>query len=317
MAYEQISYAIRPSENHVERLENMRTFASQTWPLLSYLVLIPLYHLAREITKDPETAMLACLFYIAIPSTTLITLHTDQMLYPLLAVITILCGIVAYRKESFWLAVLCGALFYFTVYFSFGLAVIGLLFLAPVLASMTDGKIPGLGRLIRYGGGILFGGILLHIPAVILLKYDIALRYANAWANHISWKGWENTFTTYLDAGFTNIVEFSVWIGIPLTICFLAGLSNAIRTFRERKTDGAGYFHLSLTGIFIFLLALGKTKAEVARLWLFLVPFVCIPVSEFIRRQAWSHRDKTLFTLSILLLEFGTTCFTLRYQDFS
>ncbi|MBV6393284.1 MAG: hypothetical protein KPEEDBHJ_02524 [Anaerolineales bacterium] len=313
MAHEQLSYAIDPAQDHVERLENLRTFASLTWPLISYLVLIPLYYLAREISKDPQTALLACLYYIAVPSTALITLHTDQALYPLLAVLPVLCSFIAYRKDSLWLTMPCGALLYFAVYFSFGLAAVGVFFLAPVLASKAGDATPTMKRLARYSGGIFLGGILLHGAAAIFLKYDIALRYAGAWANHLAWKGWENNPETYFNAGMTNLIEFSVWIGLPLAVCFLAGLSHALGAFRGKNTDAAVYFNLSLAGIFVFLLVFGKTKAEVARLWLFLVPFVCAAVSQFIQRRSWPHRA----ALSILLMQIGTTIFTLRYQDFS
>lgn len=312
MAFEQGSRALFPARDHVQRLENLRTFASLTWPLISYLVLIPLYFLAREIFKDSTAALLACNFYLAVPSVTLITLHTDQTLYPLLAVLPVLTAFVAYRKNNFRLAMLSGALFYFAVYFSFGLAAVGLFFLAPLFTPTEDNPLPAFQRFAKYGGGILLGGALLHIPVSVFLKYAVALRYANAWANHLAWKGWEENLETYLKAGATNLIEFALWIGLPLTLLFLAGLYDAIR-----QKNRAARLELLLAGIFAFLLAFGKTKAEVARLWLFLVPFICAGVSHFIQRQAWPGRNKAIFTTAILFLEFGTTYFTIHYQDFS
>lgn len=316
MASEALSRAVTPASDHVERLENLRTFASLTWTPLSYLVIVPLYFLAREITKEPHAALLSGVFYLCVPSVTLITLHTDQVVYPLLSVLSVLTGFLAYREGHFWLAVLCGASLYFAVYFSFGLAVVGLLLLAPVLNSPSEGNAASL-RLAKYWGGILLGAFLLHILAAFFLEYDIVTRYANAWTNHLAWKGWQNDLDTFIRAGFTNTVEFSVWAGLPLTILFLAGAYRAFRSFPARAIGLSTFFTVLLAGIFIFLLVFGKTKAEVARLWLFLVPFICIAASDFIHRRNWSGRDKFVFTVTVLLLEMGTTFFTLRYQDFS
>jgi len=104
MAFEIMSEVLYPANDHVERLENLRTFASLTWPLLSYLVIIPLFFLAREITNDIKTALLVCILYIAIPSVNLITLHTDQVVYPSLVVLMVLVAIIAYKKGELWLS---------------------------------------------------------------------------------------------------------------------------------------------------------------------------------------------------------------------
>lgn len=317
LIFEQISNVIFPTTDHVERLENLRTFASWTWPLISYFVIIPLFFLARELFKDTESALLTCVLYLPVPSVTLITLHTDQVIYPLMAVNTVLLGAIAYRRDSFWLAVLCGASLYFAVYFSFGLAIVGVFLLLPVLTSLSNGESFTVRRIARYSAAILLGGILLHLPAAIFLKYDIATRYTNAWANHLNWKAWEDTLETYFKAGITNMVEFSVWIGLPLAFLFLANSYGSIHRLISRKVDPSTVFTTMLFGIFIFLLIFGKTKAEVARLWLFLVPFICVSVSSFIQRQEWSSRGKSIFAISTLLLEMGTTYFTVHYQDFS
>lgn len=318
LVFEEISRPFfPPPKDHVERLWNLRTFASWTWPLISYLVVVPLYFLAREIFKDTESALAACILYLSIPSVTLITLHTDQVIYPLMAVSTVLLGFTAYRQNNFWLATLCGASLYFAVYFSFGLAVLGIFLLLPVLKSMFgDVDFPA-GRAIKYGAAIILGGIFLHAIAAIFLKYDIATRYTNAWTNHLNWKAWENNLETYISAGITNTIEFSVWIGLPLTVLFLTSFYSSLRRFLIRKIDASTLLNMVLVGIFIFLLVFGKTKAETARLWLFLVPFICISVSNFINQQNWSNRGKFLFMALILLLEMGSTYFTVHYQDFS
>jgi hypothetical protein len=317
LLFEQMSHAIFPAVNHVERLENLRTFASWTWPLISYLVIIPLYFLARELTKDESSTLFVCVLYLSLPSVTLITLHTDQVIYPLMAVTTALLGILAYRRSHFLLAVLCGASLYVAVYFSFGLAVLGVFLLLPVLIWFFDGMNISLSRLAGYAAAIFLGGILLHALAVVFLNYDIATHYANAWANHLAWKGWEDNLETFIVFGLINLIEFSVWIGLPLTLLFLAGLHDSTQRLLTRRPAASVFLNLILAGIFIFLLIFGKTKAETARLWLFLIPFICISAASFISQWNGSGREKTILMIATLLLEMGTTYFIVHYQDFS
>jgi hypothetical protein len=317
MAFERLSYLLYPAEDHVKRLENLRNVASLAWPLLSYLVMIPLYFLTLEISGDRTTALLGNLFYVSVPSVSLITLHVDQVLYPFLAVLPVLTGLIAFRRDAIGLAALCGAALYVSVYFSFSLAAVAIFLPLPALTSISADKNAAIGRIIKYGAGIITGGALVHSLAVVLLKYDIAARYSNAWANHLAWKGWDNNIETLLRAGFTNLVEFSVWVGLPLMILFLKSFSVSVRGIQTRKADPAAYLNILLGCIFAFLLVFGKTKAEVARLWLFLLPFLCAAVSVFIRRQKFTDPGRHLLLTLILFLQMGTTYFTLAYQDFS
>lgn len=317
MLTERVSHTLWNGSTTIERGNDLRTFASLTWPFVSYLVLVPLFYLARELTGKVETAILACLTYIAIPSVTLITLHTDQVIYPFLAVLSVLLAVLAIRRNNVWLAVLCGIATYIAVYFSFGLAVVAFLFPLPLFFMNGKDAPRPFTPALKSIGGIAIGWILADRLAAIALNYDIFLRYKLAIEHHANWKAWENTLGTILRFGLTNIAEFSAWIGLPLVILFFACLGVAVYQSINRKFGASSVYTAALTGIFIFLLAFGKTKGETARLWLFLVPFICISAADFIQARGWSNRSRLLFALAILLLEFGTTYFTLHYQDFS
>lgn len=317
MLTERVSYMLWHGSTAAERGGDLRTFASLTWPFISYLVLIPLFYLARELTGNRETAVLACLTYIAVPSVTLITLHTDQVIYPFLAVLSVLMAVFAVRRDNLWLAVLCGIATYTAVYFSFGLAVVVFLFPLPLFFTTEDGAPGSFAPALKAIGGIAAGWILADRLAAAALNYDIFLRYKLAIEHHANWKVWENTLGTILRFGLTDIAEFSAWVGLPLAVLCFVCLGVAVHQFINRKPGASSAYTAALTGIFIFLLAFGKTKGETARLWLFLVPFICISAGNFIQTRAWSGRNKLLFAMAMLLLEFGTTYFTLHYQDFS
>lgn len=166
-------------------------------------------------------------------------------------------------------------------------------------------------------GGIAAGWALADRLAAATLNYNIFLRYKLAIEHHANWKAWENNLGAILRYGLTDIAEFSAWISLPLAILFFGCLSVAVHQFVNRKFNSSSVYTAGLTGIFIFLLAFGKTKGETARLWLFLVPFICISAANFIQTRGWSSRNKLLLFIMLLLLEFGTTYFTLHYQDFS
>jgi hypothetical protein len=317
MLTERVSHALWHGSTTMERGDDLRTFASLTWPFVSYLVLIPLFFLARELTGNVATAILACLTYIAIPSVTLITLHTDQVIYPFLAVLSLLLAVFAVRRSNVWLAVLCGIATYAAVYFSFGLAVVAFLFPLPLFFMVGDNAPRSFAPALKWIGGIASGWIFADRLAAIFLNYDIFLRYKLAIEHHENWKAWENTLGTVLRFGLTDIAEFSAWIGLPAALLCFVCVGVAVHQMINRRVDTSSIYTAALTGVFIFLLAFGKTKGETARLWLFLVPFLCIGAANFIQTQGWLNRSKNLFFVTALLLEFGTTYFTLHYQDFS
>lgn len=315
MLTERVSHALWQGTTTAERGDDLRTFASLTWPFTSYLILIPLFFLARELTGNIETAILTCLTYIAIPSVTLITLHTDQVVYPFLAVLSLLLAALAIRRNSFWLAVMCGIAAYVAIYFSFGLAVVIFLFPLPFFL-MKDTPRP-FASILKPVAGMAIGWLAFDRLAAFALNYNIFLRYKLAIEHHANWKAWENTLGTILRFGLTNIAEFSAWIGLPLAILFFACLGITIHQFIDRKPGASSVYTAALTGIFVFLLAFGKTKGETARLWIFLAPFLCVSAADFIQSRGWSNKNKLLFAITALLLEFWTTYFTLHYQDFS
>lgn len=316
MLTEKVSNAIWPSSDPETRLNNLYTFASITWPVLSYLVLIPLFFLARELFKSSEWAIFTCLFYIVVPSFNLITLHTDQVLFPLLAVTPVLMAVVALRKDNLLLSAGCGIALYLATYLSFGLSVIGLLLPLFLFVAIPENTLRPLGLAVRHAFAILLGAGLSHMLVSLTLNYDIAFRYNRAIEHHLNWKDWENTLGTYLRAGITDGVEFSVWVGLPLILLFIVSVGVSLHQILIRKPVFSSYYSLVLTGIFLVLLVIGKTKAETARLWLFLVPFLCLSVAGFIRQQNWTSRYTNLFIAIILFLEMATTYFTVHYQDF-
>jgi hypothetical protein len=315
MFSERIANLTSPNALPEQRLENLRTFASVTWPFIAYLVLIPLFFIASKLF-DEETALTACLLYLCVPSVNLITLHTDQTIYPFLAMIPVWLASLASSKRNYLFAFLSGLTYYLAVYFSFGLAMICLFIALPFLLELIkDIKNYKTMLLLAVTSGL--GILASDILARLVLGYNIYIRYSDAIKHHIKWKGWEGGFGNLLRAGITASTEFFVWLGIPLTILFFVTIGLAFYQILIRcKTDTNSLFSLTFLGTFSLLLLFGKTKSESARLWLFLVPFICIAIAGFIKERAWTARSKIFFVAYILLLELATVYFTMRHMDF-
>lgn len=304
------------AQRFIQRLEALRTFASVAWPWLTYLVLVPIYFIARK-TLDSNQAIAACLLYLSIPSVNLITLHLDQFLFPLLAVTPVVFAIRAIQNNSFWHALLSGINLYLAAYFSFALMTISITLLVLFAFAISSGLISNWQSALKPSGGVLLGIASADGLARLLMNYDVANRYVHAISFHEHWKLWDSSLTTLLQAGLTNIVEFSVWLGVPLSIMLIAAMAFSFyQTFATKKISFESVFPLALGLTFLFLVLFGKTKSETARLWMFLIPFICIGAANFIYGKILPENRRRHFMLMLLFLQFGTNYLTLLHQDF-
>lgn len=300
-----------------QRLERLRTFTSFTWTILCYFVVIPMWLLGKSIIGE-KGAITACLLYLSIPSVNLITMHLDQVLFPLLGIIPVLFITLSSIKPKPLLPILSGITFYIAIYISFSLLFVMIIMLIVLAVAFLRNPLKNWVITLRSLGAIIVSILLCDILLRVFLHYDIITRFLKASAYHENWKGWDYHIKTYLGAGITNMVEFSVWLGIPITVISLIVMCSSIYQFSTRKKmDLFSGLSISITLVFIALLVFGKTKAETARLWMFLIPYLCILVSGFIHNKTrLPNRLQFLLVGLILLLEFTTTMLTLHYQNF-
>ena len=310
MVTERVGNAISPRSVNYERLERIANFASAVWPLISYLVLFPLFWLGRILT-DERTSLISCALYLFIPSVSLITLHTDQVFFPLFAVVTILIGVLAMRKQSMALGFLTGLVFYFSVFFSFGM-----LFLAPliVLIALVQGwqtrqfgdiLLP----LIASVAGTIVGDLVLRLT----LNYDILARFQYAVTHHEAWKHFIHA--PYYVSVLGNLIELGVWLGIPVALLAVASFIRPAARLSLKNLTSIESFSIAF-GVSVLLLDIfGKTRAEVARLWLFIVPFACLMAASQFEEMVGKERAARNFAV-LLMLQLVTVYLTKVNQDF-
>ncbi|MBI5473881.1 MAG: hypothetical protein HY961_16205 [Ignavibacteriae bacterium] len=300
-----------------QRLENLRTFASITWPFVSYLVLIPLWMLGRSLIGE-QRAVGACLLYLTIPSVNLITLHLDQVVFPLMAIVPVALLRASCDRRSPALAVVSGVMLYAAGFLSFALIVVAVVMMTLLLISFVQKPTGNARPMLMFSIAALAGVGVSDIVMRLLLDYDIVTRFINASQHHAMSKGWEGGLALVATAGLTNVVEFAVWIGLPVSLLFVvAAVSSAKRILSVKRIESETGFALSLVAVFLLLLVFGRTKAETARLWMFLIPFICVVASGVIhKREVLLATRWPVFMSLVVALEIVTTCLTLRFQNF-
>jgi hypothetical protein len=303
------------AKNNVEKLETLRNVATFLWPLLSYMVIVPLYCLARMLFGK-EIAVLSCTLYLFVPSVNLITLHTDQVAFPLFFVTSVLLSAIACRRNSLLIAFFTGMFIYFSIWFTFGLA-FALPFVAVVCYFLPGRQIdrahywPFVKMLTAITLGLLLSDILFRI----IFNYDILLRYNNAVRFHLAWKNWVPTFTNSLYFGTLNLVEYVLWVGIPLSILAFMDVPKFIaESVGRRNVTLESIQPLVLSGTLFCMAFFGKTRGEVARIWLFLVPYICMMAAHTILTRYKNY--KSVFVWAVIFLQLGTIYLTKINQDF-
>lgn len=315
MLTQKISNLLAPQSTPADRFIRLVTFASYAYPLLSYLVIIPMLYFCR-LFMEGKHAILPSILYLFVPSVTLVTLHLDQVLYPALSMLCLCFIAYASHKRSLALALLSGAVAYLALFVSFSL--LPMIPLALIVASICvcrshekENRLRGYGKMLA---GFVAGLLVLLVMFKLLLNYDPLLQFQNVMSFHEAWKAWEpGTKNTVLFA-FLNYVEYACWVGLPIATVYLANAGRAVKETATRQINAMNLLSLSVVVVLVFLGLFGRTKGEVGRLWIFMAPLVCVFVCH---ELAHRFKDKLPWAFGLLLtMQLITTLAIKRYQDF-
>ena len=165
----------------------------------------------------------------------------------------------------------------------------------------------------------MLGGVTLAAVLVAsLTQYDAVRLYEYSIAYHRQWRGWDGSFRTLTLAGTTNIIEYFVWVGIPVSVFFTFSVIFSIRkSWCDKNFTSSAASVLGVLACFIFLFLFATTKGEVARIWLFLTPLMLVSVATYLDQFSRTSGFTTPSILAIFFtLQFITNILILRYQDF-
>ena len=120
---QKLSNVIDPVNTYNARLLRLMDFAARVFPLLSFLVIIVIYFLSRQIFSVEKNLLVysPAILFVFLPNIILMPLTLYQVLYPLLFALAVLLTINTFLRKSPWLALLTGIFYYVALYFSFAL----------------------------------------------------------------------------------------------------------------------------------------------------------------------------------------------------
>ncbi|MEO8071508.1 MAG: hypothetical protein ABI652_08900, partial [Acidobacteriota bacterium] len=237
-----------------QRKNRFVDFLAEVWPFVAALAIVPLYWLTTMLA-GPAEARLAAALYLLVPSFNLVTLHTDQVLFPSLY-LTVLCLFVVSPRAT-----------------------------QPAAFAVDTRPYPARLRSTAILATSMAAGVV--VPSILLwlfLNYDPFVRWQSALAFHAAWR--RVPAVLGMRDGLSNIAEFVDWTGVPIVLlaCAVFWMRRAGPVPHHAVASGgdrrAGWSHAalmaSLACLIGYLAFFSHTAAETARLWLFLMPVICV-----------------------------------------
>jgi len=304
---------LNPEDNFDDKLDWFRTFTAYFWTLISCLVLIPLFYFTKLLI-DSDRAILACILYLFIPSVNLITMHTDQVFFPCFFMTAAHLALYSCTRRNIYLSFMTGVFVYLMLFCSFGLIFI-LPFIMVICIFFSNYKTKFDLKSFKMVIPCIFSGMIITgFLFRIIFGYQILIRYQKAIAYHVRWKGWISNFDNITHFAKLNMLEFIVWLGFPIAILTIYCIYRSFRQIFKRNMDACSIISLMLFLILMILDFFGMTMGEVARIWLFLVPVICIVAGSCLETRFRENRE--LLVPLIIILQAGSVYLIKVFQDF-
>jgi hypothetical protein len=269
------------------------------FPLLTYLTILPLILLGRALLHDARTGYDAALLWLSAPAVLLIDLHLDGALFPLLGTTAVALAAIGARSRRPFASLAGGCVAAVGTFCTFGLAPVVGLGVGCSLVLAGERAAHGLplrtsARSLAHALLFLAGFAVVTAAFVLLLHYDPLVRYEHALALHAEWKAFVPTRLWRA----LSLVEFFLYAGVPLALAFAAELAMAGRSVLRRELAAPSYWTLGV-GATLGVLAAFQGTNEVARLWIFMIPFLALSVAGGLRgRFAADPRRGALLALA-------------------
>ncbi len=305
----------------------LATVASFLLPLCACLALLPLLALAR-LWAGEGVASLAALLYVLCPPVMLVTVHLDQAVYPLLAT-TVLwaatrAGQAADTRAALGRGAALGAAAWLSLLVSFTL--LPAMLLAAGLWAALAWQADGARRRVMLRSAAAAAGAFALLLALFrwAAGYDALARFAGVMAQHQAWRRydtsarawvtWEWTPGNVLGSACSTLTELAYWLGPPMVLLILLGLAHAAARLRRREAGPADLFTLAWIGTVLATALLGSTRAEVARLWIFFVPGLCVIAASV--AASWLRGPRRQLGHALALTQLAWMLMLKGFQDF-
>jgi len=244
-------------------------------------VVIPLYLLAR-LEGDRRSALLTAVCFCTVPSFLLFFQSLDQLVL-VLATWTVYFFLRGAQRERFGLFLAAGGMWGLTLFVSLGALPLGVLGGVFLVGWGWQRRSQGtwwqwlIGFVAFLGGAV---GVWLLLALLGDFSPVEVIRQGLAAHARVTTVEFPRTYRLWV---WLNGVDFAVFLGLPLTVGWGRSLAEALRRLRQPpaanpSSPGSCRQWLNLA-LFLTLLALdlsGRVRAEVGRIWLFLMPLAVV-----------------------------------------
>lgn len=255
-----------------DRRERAARLAALLFPLMAALTLLPLWGLCRLAIPGEREAWTPLLLYVSAPSLLLMVLHLDQCLFPLIGTTCLYLVARALAAGRLLPAFAAGVCLYAGLFFSFGL--IALAVASGTLLLLFAHTRQAWRQAGTAAAAMLAGAALPHLAMWLGFGYDALAQFRFGMAAHQAFKFPQWGFGHTLYFGALNLVEFALWCGPALALLCAAQLFRSCRSWPPAAM--ADLLVLALAVALAGLVLFGRTAAETARLWLFLLPLAAV-----------------------------------------
>jgi hypothetical protein len=160
---------------------------------------------------------------------------------------------------------------------------------------------------LTFGAGLLAGLGLWYAAGV-----DAAAVFSEGLGAHSSITGLAS-YRSYGVWVWMNLVEFAVFMGLPLTVLAAASVPRLIRTLRETSSRAlVAYFGAAALLTLLMLDLSGVVKGETGRLWLFFVPWLAAAAAPDLVDRAGGRWRLLLTTCALTALQFLLMAWTMQ-----
>lgn len=259
------------------------------FPLATAFVVPMTFALGQLVFERRSVGYAAALLALSSPAVLLIQQHLDNAVYPSLALGSAALASLGARRGVLWWTAAGGLLWGASLYVSFSLLPVAGLALGCVglvlLRQAHEGRWASRALAVRRFGwhAVVFGAGAVAALAVLVraLSFRLAERLTSALSYHEHWKRGVPTEPWRWWA----LVEFSLYLSFPFAAAFLWRTVSDAWDLATRRFRPSSLASVGLMSFFLLLAAVAGTN-EVARLWLFMVPFVAVTVAAGIDRAA-------------------------------
>ena len=270
-------------------------FLSLFLPFLKCIAIIPVYYLGKLI-YDKKIALVTVCFYAVLPALNLFTPGMDQT-YTLVSVLSFYLFCLSAKKNKIWFAFLSGLVLSVGIVLSYCFLVILGLIICYGLIYLYINKSPWIYTtkdfLMLFAGFSLFPLLFYFLYDFNIIKFFLSINVFSENAR-LDIVGNEVARRTYWKWLLYNPIDFFMFVGIPISVLSFRSIYN---TVKSKKIIAADILSVSFFIILFLLLISGINRSEVARLWMFLMPFPVLIAAA----QVAQIRTKTNSTFLILL----------------